>query len=242
MYNLEKVDILAIGAHPDDVELSCAGTLIKHIKQGAKVAIVDLTEGELGSRGTIETRYKEAADASKIMGVSFRENLNLGDGFFQNSKENQLKIIEQIRRFQPEIVMVNAIADRHPDHGKGSTIAKESCFLSGLRKIETRWKGEVQLHWRPKSVYAYIQDYYIQPDVIVDISEEMEVKLEAIHAYKTQFYDPDSKEPKTPISGEEFFDFLKGRWAEYGRLINAKYGEGFTVDRPIGTENLLNLI
>ena len=239
---IDKVDILAIAAHPDDVELSASGTILRHIDQGAKVAMVDLTEGELGSRGTSETRYAEAADASKIMGVSYRKNLNLGDGFFDFSQENKIKIIEQIRRFQPEIVLVNAIKDRHIDHGRGSKLAKEACFLSGLRKIETSWQGDSQDSWRPKAVYSYIQDYYVEPDVIVDITPYIDQKIEAIKAYKTQFWDPNSSEPQTPISGENFFDFLKGRWAEYGRLINAKYGEGFSVDRPIGTENLLNLI
>ncbi|MCH2233544.1 MAG: bacillithiol biosynthesis deacetylase BshB1 [Crocinitomicaceae bacterium] len=238
---VEKVDIMAIGAHPDDVELSAAGTILSHIDQGAKVAIVDLTEGELGTRGTVETRYQEAADANKILGVSYRENLNLGDGFFDFSKENKIKIIEQIRRFQPKIVLVNAPRDRHVDHGRGSSLAKEACFLSGLRKIETTWKGENQEAWRPQSVYAYTQDYYIEPDIVVDITPYIDQKIEAIKAYKTQFWDPTSKEPKTPISGEDFFEFLKGRLAQYGRLIGVDYAEGYTVDRAPGVKNLLDL-
>ena len=239
---IEKVDILAIGAHPDDVELSASGTILSHIAQGAKVAIVDLTEGEMGTRGTVETRYAEAAEANKIMGISHRENLNLGDGFFDFSKENKIKIIEQIRRFQPKIVFVNAVRDRHIDHGRGSTLAKDACFLSGLRKIETTWDGETQEAWRPEAVYSYIQDYYIDPDVIVDITPFIDKKIEAIKAYKTQFWDPNSSEPKTPISGEDFFQFLKGRWAQYGRIIGVEYAEGFTVDRAPGVKNLLDLI
>lgn len=236
-----KVDILAIGAHPDDIELSAAGTLMQQIELGKKVAIVDLTEGELGSRGTIETRYEEAAAASKIMGIEERVNLNLGDGFFNFSKENKLKIIEQIRYFQPESVLVNARSDRHPDHGRGATLAKEACFLSGLLKIETTINGQLQEKWRPKAVYGYIQDYYLKPDFVVDITPFIDRKLEAIMAYKTQFYNPDSKEPNTPISSKEFIAFLKGRWADFGRSIGAQYGEGFTVDRPIGVKDISEL-
>lgn len=236
-----KVDILAIAAHPDDIELSASGTILRHIAMGKTVAIVDLTEGELGSRGTIETRYQEAAEANKIMGVNHRVNLNMGDGFFDSTKENKLKIIEQIRHFQPEIVLVNAYADRHPDHGKAAALAKEACFLSGLRKIETELDGQVQNHWRPKAVYGYIQDRYLKPDLIVDISDYVDQKMEAILAYKTQFYDPNSSEPNTPISGKDFLDFLKGRWAAFGREIGTAYGEGFTVDRTIGVNNLLDL-
>jgi bacillithiol biosynthesis deacetylase BshB1 len=236
-----KVDILALGAHPDDIELSAAGTIIHQISLGKTVAIVDLTEGELGSRGTIETRYEEAEVASQIMGISERVNLNLGDGFFELSKENKLRIIEQIRRFQPDVVMVNAYSDRHPDHGRGAALAKEACFLSGLLKIETTWQGEPQQHWRPKAVYGYIQDHYLQPDFVVDITPYMEQKLEAILAYKTQFYDPNAQGPKTPISGKDFIDFLKGRWAQFGRSIGVEYGEGFTVDRPIGVKDITEL-
>lgn len=237
-----KVDILAIGAHPDDIELSAAGTIMQQISLGKKVAIVDLTEGELGSRGTIETRYAEAADASEIMGVSKRVNLNLGDGFFDFSKANKLKIIEQIRFFQPEIVLVNAYSDRHPDHGKGATLAKEACFLSGLIKIETEMDGVAQAKWRPKAVYGYIQDHYLKPDFVVDITPFIERKLEAIQAYKTQFFNPKSTEPNTPISSKEFLDFLKGRWSEFGRSIGTQYGEGFTVDRPIGIKDISDLM
>lgn len=236
-----KVDILAIGAHPDDVELSASGTIIRAISQGKKVAIVDLTEGELGSRGTITTRYQEAATASAIMGIDDRANLNLGDGFFDFSKENKIRIIEQIRYYQPEIVLVNAYSDRHPDHGKGAALAKEACFLSGLVKIETEYEGVKQEKWRPRAVYGYIQDHYLKPDFVVDITPFVDQKLEAILAYKTQFYNPDSKEPNTPISSKEFLDFLKGRWGQFGRSIGVAYGEGFTVDRPIGVKDILEL-
>ncbi|WP_066755789.1 bacillithiol biosynthesis deacetylase BshB1 [Crocinitomix algicola] len=236
-----KVDILAIGAHPDDVELSASGTLIHHIAMGKKVALLDLTEGELGSRGTVETRYQEAKDAGSIMGISNRVNLNLGDGFFDLSKENKLKIIQQIRFFRPEVVFVNAYTDRHPDHGKAATLAKEACFLSGLLKIETEYKGLKQEKWRPKAVYGYIQDRYLKPDFVVDITPYVEQKMESILAYRTQFYDPESSEPNTPISGKDFIDFLKGRWAQFGREIGVPFAEGFTTDRTIGINNVLDL-
>ncbi len=238
---MNEIDILAFGAHPDDVELSAAGTLLKHIKLGKKVALVDLTQGELGSRGTIETRYSEAKEASEILGISHRVNLKMEDGFFSHSQENLMKIIEQIRYFKPEIVFANAIDDRHPDHGKGSKLVSEACFLAGLVKIETSVNGEVQKAHRPKVVYHYIQDRYIKPDFVVDVTEFVETKFSAIKAYKTQFFDPNSKEPKTPISGEDFFDFLKGRMSEFGRPIGVKYAEAFTVERLIGVDNLFDL-
>jgi len=239
---MEKVDILGIGAHPDDVELSAGGTIAKHVKAGKKVAIVDLTQGELGSRGTIETRYSEAHDASRILGVSFRENLKMQDGFFGHSKEELLKLVVQIRRFQPEIVLANAISDRHPDHGKGSAFISDACFLAGLRKIETELNGKSQQPWRPKAVYHYIQDRYIQPDFAIDVTEFVETKFEAIRAYKTQFYDPESNEPQTPISGKEFFDFLEGRMRQFGREIGVEFAEGYTVERVPGVAYLDHLI
>jgi bacillithiol biosynthesis deacetylase BshB1 len=237
-----KLDILAIAAHPDDVELSSMGTLIKAKKAGKKIGIVDLTQGELGTRGTAETRKSEAAESSRIAGLDARVNLKMADGFFQNSKENQLLIIEQIRKYQPAVVLINAISDRHPDHGKGAVIAKEACFLAGLSKIETILDGVSQEKWRPNAVYHYIQDYYFKPDFVVDISAEMEQKIETIKAFKTQFFDPNNQAANTPISGEDFFDFLKGRWADYGRYIGAKYGEGFMLTRPAGVENITDLI
>lgn len=236
-----KVDILAFGAHPDDVELSAAGTILRHIQQGRTVAMVDLTQGELGSRGTIETRYAEAADASRILGVSDRVNLKMADGFFEHSHENLIKVVEQIRHFKPEIVFANAVQDRHPDHPKGSKLVSEACFLAGLRKIETTYNGEVQQAHRPNAVYHYIQDRYSRPDFVVDVTDFVEQKFASIKAYKTQFYDPDSKEPQTPISGEEFFEFLRGRMSEYGRQIGAQYGEGFTVERLIGVDDIFQL-
>ncbi len=238
----DKVDILVFAAHPDDAELSCAGTIMKHIEQGKTVAIVDLTQGELGSRGTIETRYAEAKNASDIMGISFRENLKMKDGWFEINEENKRLIIEQIRRFKPEIVLANALSDRHPDHGRGGQLVSEACFLAGLLKIETTYNGENQKHHRPKAVYHYIQDYYIKPDFVVDVSNYVERKIEAIKAYKTQFFNPNSTAPQTPISGEDYFDFIKGRMKEMGRPAGMEYAEGFTVERFIGVDNLFDLV
>lgn len=237
-----KVDILAFAAHPDDIEISAAGTILRHIHQGKKVAIVDLTQGELGSRGTVDTRYEEAEEASRLMGLSDRVNLKLADGFFEHNQENLLKIVEQIRHFKPEIVFANSIHDRHPDHGKASKLISQACFLSGLVKIETSLNGEMQTAHRPKAVYHYIQDRYIQPDFVVDVTDFVEQKFDVIKAYKTQFYDPDSREPQTPISGEEFFEFLRGRLSEYGRPIGVKYAEGFTAERLIGVTDIFDLI
>jgi len=238
----EKVDILAIGAHPDDVELSAGGTIAKHIKAGKKVAIVDLTQGELGSRGTIETRYSEAAEAGKILGISARQNLKLADGFFTHDKESLLQLVIQIRRFQPEIVLANAIQDRHPDHGRAAKFISDACFLAGLPKIETKCNGEVQTAWRPKAVYHYIQDRYIEPDFVIDVTEFKETKFDAIRAYKTQFFDPNSTEPKTPISGKEFIDFLEGRMRQFGREIGVEFAEGYNVERTPGVDFLDQLL
>jgi len=237
-----KVDILAFGAHPDDVELSAAGTLLKYINQGKKVAIVDLTEGELGSRGTNTTRFNEANLAASILGLEARVNLNLGDGFFEYNQENLIKVVEQIRFFKPDIVFANAIDDRHPDHGKGSKLVSDACFLSGLLKIKTNYQGESQNHHRPKVVYHYIQDRYIKPDFVIDVSDFINLKFEAIFAYKTQFYNPEIKGPQTPISSENFINFLKGRMASMGRDIDVPFAEGFTVERTIGVNNLFDLI
>jgi N-acetylglucosamine malate deacetylase 1 len=236
-----KVDLLAFGTHPDDVELSASGTLSKHISAGKKVALVDLTQGELGSRGTIETRYAEAKVASDILGIKERVNLKMEDGFFTHSQENLLRIVEQIRFFKPEIVLANAIEDRHPDHGKGSKLVSDACFLAGLIKVQTTYNNEIQQAWRPKAIYHYIQDRYIKPDFVIDVTDFVHLKFAAIKAYKTQFYDPNSNEPQTPISGEDFFDFLKGRMAEFGRAIGVKYAEGFTVERFPGIDSLFDL-
>ncbi len=233
-----KLDILAFAAHPDDIELACSGTLIKHIKNGSKVGIVDLTEGELGSRGNRKLRYEEAANASKTIGNIIRENLNLGDGFFEVEEKSLLKVVEMIRKYQPEIVLCNAIKDRHPDHGRGSELVKRATFLSGLVKIETNLAGKPQDKWRPKQVFHYIQDEYIEPDFVIDITNEMEAKMKSIQAYSSQFYNPDSKEPQTPISSQEFMDFLDGRARQFGRTIGVKYGEGFTSSNPISVKSL----
>lgn len=238
----KKVDILAFGAHPDDVELAAGGTIIKSVQQGKKVAIVDLTQGELGSRGTIETRYDEAANAAKIMGVDYRENLKLADGFFEIDQDSLLKIISAIRKYKPEIVLANAPSDRHPDHGRGSDLISRACFLSGLLKIETESEGQQQVHWRPKVVYHYIQDRYLTPNFVVDVSDQRDLKFEAILAYKTQFFQSDMTGPKTPISGQEFLDALEARLVQYGRDIGVRYGEGFITERPLGTNDILNFL
>ena len=236
-----KVDILAFAAHPDDIELSAAGTIMKHIAMGKTVAIVDLTQGEMGSKGTIETRYAEADVASEIMGLSARVNLKMADGFFEISQENKIKVIEQIRYFQPDIVLANATSDRHPDHGRGSQLVSEACFLAGLVKVETTLNDKPQEKWRPKAVYHYIQDHYIKPDFVVDITPFVDRKLASILAFKTQFFNPEDKGPKTPISGEDFIDFLKGRWRDFGRAIGKDYAEGFTVERTLGVEDITKL-
>jgi N-acetylglucosamine malate deacetylase 1 len=235
------LDILAFGAHPDDVEISAAGTLLKYLSQGKKVGIVDLTEGELGTRGTVETRYSEAKEAGELLGISARHNLKMSDGFFEPNESNKRLIIEQIRRFKPEIVMANSILDRHPDHGKAAKLVADACFLAGLRKIETTWEGEPQTAHRPRLVVHYIQDYYIEPDFVIDVTPFAEQKIEVVKAYRTQFYDPNSLEPNTPISGEEFFDFLKARMMQFGRPANMKYAEGFTVDRIFGVNDLFGV-
>lgn len=238
-----KIDILAFAAHPDDVEISCGGTLIKSIKEeGKTVAIVDLTQGELGTRGTIETRYAEAEAASKILGVSHRVNLKLRDGFFLQDEASMMRIIEQIRFFRPEIVLANSITDRHPDHGRASRLISEACFYAGLRKVQTSFDGIEQEAYRPKAVYHYIQDRHIEPDFVVDVTPYVEQRMQAVMAYKTQFFDPTSSEPKTPISGKDFHDFLLARMREFGRPIGAEYAEGFTVERYLGVNSLFDLV
>ena len=237
-----KLDILAIGVHPDDVELSCAGTILKHIALGKKCGILDLTSGELGTRGSGELRLIEAANAAKILGVSIRDNLKMADGFLKNDKEHQLEIIKKIREYQPEIVLCNAIFDRHPDHGRSAALASEACFYSGLIRIETKHNGVNQQAWRPKAVYHYIQDRQIKPDFVVDITPFFEKKMEAIQAFKSQFYNPDSNEPVSAISIKNFFDIVKGRMSSLGRDPDFEYAEGFTVERTIGIDNIFNII
>ena len=236
-----KLDILAFGAHPDDVELGCGGTIAKEIQLGKKVGIIDLTRGELGTRGSAEIRDTEAAKAAKILGVAVRENLRMRDGFFKNDEAHQLQIIEMIRKYNPEIVLCNAIDDRHIDHGRGSSLVSDACFLSGLRRIETSHNNELQEAWRPKVVYHYIQWQNIEPDFVVDISAQMEQRMLAIRAYRSQFYDEQSKEPQTPISSKQFMDSLYYRPMEYGRMTGVEFAEGFTVERLIGVSNLFEL-
>ena len=238
-----KLDILAIGVHPDDVELGCSGTLLKHIDLGKKVGIVDLTQGELGTRGDAATRLMEAEEARKIMGALVRENLGMADGFFQHSEENVLKISRMVRKYQPEIVLSNAIRDRHPDHGRASKLISDACFYSGLSKIvQNDEQGNPLQAWRPKAVYHYIQDRNIKADFVVDISDYMEKKFECILAFKTQFNMEDYEGPKTPISSRNFMDYMRSKNQAYGRDINAKYAEGFTVERNIGVRNLFDLV
>lgn len=237
-----KVDILAIGVHPDDVELSCSGTLLKHISLGKTAGILDLTLGELGTRGSAELRTEEAIKSAKLLQVCFRTQLNLKDGFFENNQAHQIKIIEQIRKHQPEIILCNAINDRHPDHGRASKLVADACFYSGLVKIETALDGNSQHAWRPKAVYHYIQDQYIHPDFVIDVSEFIEQKHKAIMAFSSQFYNPKSKEPETPISGKDFLENINAKMSIWGRAINAKYAEGFTVSRYPGVNNLFDLI
>ncbi|MEO5570548.1 MAG: bacillithiol biosynthesis deacetylase BshB1 [Bacteroidia bacterium] len=237
-----KTDILAFGAHPDDVELSCSGTILKHISLGKTVGIIDLTRGELGTRGTAEIRDKEAIVGAKMLGISFRENMNFADGFFTNSKENQMALVVKIRNYQPEIVLANAIDDRHPDHGKASKLISDSCFLAGLSKIKTSDTNGEQLPWRPKVVYHYLQDRYMKPDFVVDISEFMEQRTASIKAYKSQVYDPDSMEPETAISSKQFMDSVYYRALEFGRIIGVKFAEGFVVERIPGVKSLFDLV
>ena len=237
-----KLDILAFGAHPDDVELGAAATIAKEVSLGKKVGIIDLTQGELGTRGSKELRKTEALRAAKTLGVTLRENLKFADGFFVNDKRHQLEVIKLIRKYKPEIVLCNAIEDRHIDHGKGSKLVSDACFLSGLEKIETEFEGEVQKKWRPKLIYHYLQWNNSKPDFVVDISNFMDVKMEAVLAYTSQFYDPNSKESETPISSKNFTDSVNYRAKDLGRLIGVEYAEGFTVERLIAIASLDKLI
>ncbi|MGZ8544973.1 MAG: bacillithiol biosynthesis deacetylase BshB1 [Flavisolibacter sp.] len=238
-----KLDLLAIAAHPDDVELGCSGTLIKEVNRGKKVGIVDLTQGELGTRGTIETRYAEAAAAAGIMGIHVRENLKMRDGFFKNDEEHQMQVISVLRKYQPEIVIANILEDRHPDHGRGGWLVYDACFFSGLRQVKTYDEnGKEQEKWRPKLLLHYIQDRFYEPDIIVDISDEWERRMDAIRAYKTQFHDPNSTEPQTYLSNPEFILALESRARLLGKRIGVKYGEGFLSKKNIGIKNLDALV
>src|SRR5690606_10976314 len=240
-----KLDILAIGVHPDDVELGCSGTLINEIKKGKKAGILDLTQGELGTRGTVETRYAEAAEAAKIIGVSVRENLKMRDGFFKNDEEHQLQLIAAIRKFRPEIVIGNVMHDRHPDHGRAGHLINDACFLSGLGKIETKdEKGNLQEKWRPKYVLQYIQDYYHEPDLQIDISDVFEQRMKSIEAYSTQFHTSSSPTdgPQTYFSTPDFLDSIIARARMFGKRIGVKYAEGFLTEKKIGIRDLDSLI
>jgi len=237
-----KLDILVLPVHPDDAELGCSGTIVKEIALGKKVGIVDLTRGELGTRGSAEIRDQEAIASAKILGLAVRDNLGLPDGFFENNKPHQLKVIETIRRFKPEIVITNAYHDRHPDHGRASDLVEDSAFLSGLRKIETYYNGEKQQEWRPNLVLHFIQDNYIKPDILVDVTECWDKKIESIHAFGSQFYNPEWEgEPQTYISSPEFIQVIEARAREYGKSIGVKFAEGFISRKILGVNDLFDL-
>lgn len=237
-----KLDILFFGAHPDDVELGCGATIAKEVSLGKNVGIVDLTRGELGTRGTAEIRDEEAKNAALVLGVEIRENLRMRDGFFTNDETHQMEVIKMIRKYRPEIVICNAIDDRHIDHGKGSKLVSDSCFLSGLIKIETAIDGISQAAWRPKLVYHYIQWKDLKPDFVMDVSGFMDKKVASLMEYKSQFYDPNSNEPATPIATKNFKDSILYRAQDLGRLINSEYAEGFTVERYLAVNSLGDLI
>lgn len=233
-----KLDVLVMATHPDDAELSCSGTIISLIQKGKKVGIVDFTRGELGTRGTPEIRLAESEVATKIMGLHARENLGIRDGFFRNDEETQLKLIQVIRKYQPDVVLANALEDRHPDHGKGAQLAIDACFLSGLRQIKTMVDNQEQGAWRPRNVYHYIQDRYLEPDFVYDITPHWDQKEAAIRAFKSQFFDPNSTEPASYISSPEFLNFIKARSMEMGHKIGVVYGEGFQSQKTIELREL----
>lgn len=236
-----EVDILVIAAHPDDAEMGCGGTIISHVKKGYKVGLIDLTEGELGTRGTPKTRKKEAGKAAEIMGINFRENLHFQDGFFQNNPEHQFPLIQRIRRYRPRLILTNASYDRHPDHIKASELVEAASFYSGLRRIETRDNGKKQKTWRPRIVYHFIQYYYIQPELLVDIKPYLNKKLQAIKAFESQFYNPESDEPETILTNPQFLQVLKSRWRELGSVGHLDYAEGFVSKRKIAVDDLFSL-
>jgi N-acetylglucosamine malate deacetylase 1 len=238
-----KVDILAIGVHPDDIELSASGTILKHIDMGYAVALCDLTHGELGTRGSGPLRLEEAEKARQVLGAAYRENLGMADGFFNYSEDNIRKIIAVIRKYKPEIVLTNAVSDRHPDHGRASKLVSDACFYAGLIKVSSQDElGNEQSAWRPKVVYHYIQDRNLKADLVVDISTYMDKKIASILAYGSQFYNPASGEPETPISSAGFLEYIKAKDRTYARDIGVEYAEGFTVERNIGVKNLFDLL
>lgn len=235
---MNKLDVLAIAAHPDDVEISAGGTMVKLLAQGKSCGIVDLTRGELGTRGSAEIRDTEAARAGEILGLAVRENLGLPDGFFRIDEESIRAVVRSIRRWQPQIILTNAPSDRHPDHGRACQLVTEASFYSGLSKIETSWEGVPQLPWRPKNVFYFIQDYHLKPDFVVDVTPYWDKKMEVLSAYGSQFYNPQSNEPMTPISGKEFFGFLKARCMDFGRPAGYELAEGFVHSRLSGVNDL----
>ncbi len=237
------LDILAVGVHPDDVELSCSGTLLQHIQKGYKIGLLDLTKGELGTRGNAKLRTEEATDSAQLMGALVREQLDLQDGFFGHTEENLRKIITVIRQFQPKIVLANALDDRHPDHARAAKLTADACFLSGLVKVETIGRdGFPQKAWRPANIYHYIQDRALKPDFVVDVTPFEDKKFDLVMAFKSQFFDPLSIEPKTPISGTEFLEAVRGKDATFGRYIGVRYGEGFNVAKPLGINDLFDVM
>lgn len=237
-----KLDILAFAAHPDDTELACSATLAVHISKGYKVGVVDLTQGELGTRGTIDTRKEEAKNSAEFLGLSVRDNLKLDDGFFKNDKESQLELVKVIRKYQPKIILINAPHDRHPDHGRAAQLQLDACFLAGLTKVVTVIENQPQAPWRPTAIYHYIQSNAILPDFVVDVSDAWDKKMEAIKCFKTQFYDPNSKEPETYISSPDFLKVIEARGKDLGYSIGAKYGEGFIKVRNLGVSDLNDLL
>lgn len=237
-----KLDILVLAAHPDDAELTCSGTIALHTAMGKKVGIVDFTQGEMGTRGNAELRLKEARKSAEILGLAVRDNLGLADTFFQNDREHQLAVIRKIRQYRPDIVLANAVSDRHPDHGRGAKLAIDACFMSGLRKIETELDGKSQEEWRPKQLFHYIQNNYIQPDFVVDVSAHWDTKIASIRAFESQFFNPSSKEPQTFISSENFMKFIDARGREFGHSIGSTYGEGFTRNKQLGVRSLFDFI
>lgn len=239
-----KLDILILAAHPDDAELGCAGTIAKYTRQGKKAGVIDLTRGELGTRGTAELRAEEAAASAEILGLSIRENMGFPDGFFENNRSSQLALIKKIRQYRPDIILANAPHDRHPDHGRGGSLAYDAYFLSGLRKVETELEGEAQEAWKPGLFLHYIQDRMLRPDILIDISEVIKVKEAAIKAFKSQFHTPGyaSNEPETYISRPAFFEAILGRSAEWGKTIGAAHAEGFVSPRLLGVNDLFSLV
>ncbi len=237
-----KLDLLVIAVHPDDAELNCGGTVAAQVAAGRRVGFVDLTRGELGTRGTAEIRDREAAEAARLLGLQMRENLCFADGFFRNDETHQLAVVQAIRRYQPDMVITNATEDRHPDHGRAAQLVTEACFLAGLRKVETLDQGRRQEPFRPRLLFHFIQDRLLRPDVVVDITPHWAAKLAAIRAYRSQFYNPDSREPETYISSPDFLDFIESRARELGHAIGVKYGEGYTTRRQVGVRDLVSLL